>query len=73
MAGHLSRALALATMGVLAGRAALVSDADLAGGIAAALRALGDSPLGAGLVVLVAAGIAAFGLFCLADAATRRA
>ena len=73
VAGHLSRALALATMGVLAGRAALVSDADLAGGIAAALRALGESPLGAGLVVLVAAGIAAFGLFCLADAATRRA
>lgn len=73
MAGHLSRALALGTVGVLTARAALASDPARAGGIAAALRALGAAPWGAGLVVLVASGIAAFGLFCLADAATRRA
>ncbi|WP_170183878.1 DUF1206 domain-containing protein [Pseudonocardia hydrocarbonoxydans] len=73
VAGHLSRALALGMIGVLAGSAALSADPGRAGGLDAALRALGSSAAGAGLLVTVAAGIAAFGLFCLADAATRRA
>lgn len=73
VAGHLSRALALAVIGVLAGAAALSADPARAGGLDAALRAIGSSAAGAGLLVVVAAGIAAFGLFCLADAATRRA
>lgn len=73
IAGHLSRALALAAVGVLAGRAALSADPARAGGIDAALRALGSDVVGTGVLVVVAAGIAAFGLFCLADAATRRA
>lgn len=73
VAGHLSRALALAVIGVLAGSAALSADPARAGGLDAALRVLGSSVPGAGLLVVVAAGIAAFGLFCLADAATRRA
>lgn len=38
-----------------------------------ALRTLGATTFGAGLLVVVAAGFAAFGLFCFADAATRRA
>ncbi|MDN5749742.1 MAG: DUF1206 domain-containing protein [Pseudonocardia sp.] len=73
IAGHLSRALALAMVGVLAGRAALMSDPTRAGGIDAALHALGSTVLGTSVLVVVAVGIAAFGLFCLADAATRRA
>jgi hypothetical protein len=73
VAGHLARALALAVIGVLAGMAALSADPARAGGLDAALRAIGSSAAGAGLLVVVAAGIAAFGLFCLADAATRRA
>ena len=73
VAGHLARALALAVIGVLAGTAALSSDPTRAGGLDAALRTIGSSTAGAGLLVVVAAGIAAFGLFCLADAATRRA
>lgn len=73
IAGHLARALALAVVGVLAGTAALAADPARAGGLDAALRAIGSSAAGAGLLVGVAAGIAAFGLFCLADAATRRA
>lgn len=73
VAGHLCRALALAVIGVLAGGAAISSDPGRAGGLDAALRALGSSVAGAGLLIVVAAGIAAFGLFCLADAATRRA
>jgi hypothetical protein len=72
-AGHLARALALAVVGVLAGTAALFADPQRAGGLDAALRTLGTTPLGTGLLVVVAVGFAAFGIFCFADAATRRA
>jgi uncharacterized protein DUF1206 len=71
--GHLARALALAVVGVLAGAAALFADPARAGGLDAALRALGTTGLGTWLLVVVAVGFAAFGLFCVADAATRRA
>lgn len=71
--GHLARAVALAVVGLLAATAALQADPGRAGGLDDALRALGSTALGAGLLVVVAAGFAAFGLFCMADAATRRA
>ena len=71
--GHLARAAALAVVGVLAGAAALFADPERAGGLDAALRTLGSTALGSSLVVVVAAGFAAFGLFCIVDAATRRA
>ncbi|WP_433557357.1 DUF1206 domain-containing protein [Pseudonocardia xinjiangensis] len=72
-AGHLARALALGVVGVLAGSAALFADPARAGGLDAALRTLSATALGSSLLVVVAVGFAAFGLFCLADAATRRA
>jgi Domain of Unknown Function (DUF1206) len=72
-AGHLARALAIAVVGVLAGAAALFADPAWAGGLDTALRALGSTLAGTWLLVVVAAGFAAFGLFCVADAATRRA
>lgn len=71
--GHLARALAIGVVGVLAGAAALSADAGWAGGLDTALRALGSTMVGAWLLAVVAAGFAAFGLFCMADAATRRA
>lgn len=75
--GTLSRALALAVVGLLVGTAALFADPSRAGGLDVALRALGAvAPLGAmapWLLVVVAIGFGAFGLFCFADAATRRA
>ena len=71
--GHLARAVALAVVGLLAGTAALFADPGRAGGLDVALRALGGTALGASLLVVVAAGFAAYGLFCCADAATRRA
>ena len=71
--GHLARAVAFAVVGVLAGFAALAGDPERAGGLDAALRVVASVPLGAVLLVAVASGFAAFGLFCLADAATRRA
>jgi hypothetical protein len=67
------RALALAVVGLLAATAALSSDPTRAGGLDAALRSLGETALGASLLVVVAAAFAAFGLRCFADAATRRA
>jgi hypothetical protein len=72
-AGHLARALALGVVGVLVGSAALFAEPARAGGLDAALRTLSATALGASLLVVVAVGFAAFGLFCLADAATRRA
>ena len=71
--GHLARAAALAVVGVLVGSAAVVADPRRAGGLDAALRALGETGLGDTLLVVVALGFAAFGLYCLVDAATRRA
>lgn len=71
--GTLSRAAAMAVVGVLAAAAALVADPNRAGGLDAALRVLGSTALGSGLLVVVAAGFGAFGLFCMADAAFRRA
>lgn len=71
--GHLARALALGVVGVLVFAAAVASDARRAGGLDAALRALGETPLGMSLLVVVALGFGAFGLYCLADAGFRRA
>lgn len=71
--GHLARALALGVIGVLVGGAALFADPGRAGGLDAALRTLSATVSGSSLLVVVAVGFAAFGLFCLADAATRRA
>jgi hypothetical protein len=71
--GHLARALAIGVVGGLAGAAALSADPGWAGGLDTALRALGSTVVGTWLLAVVAAGFAAFGLFCMADAATRRA
>lgn len=72
-AGHLARALALAVVGVLAAVAAFVGDPGRAGGLDDALRVIAGTPAGAVGLVAVALGIAAFGLFCFGDAATRKA
>jgi hypothetical protein len=71
--GHLARAAALAVVGLLAMGAAVSADPDRAGGLDAALRALGKTAAGAALLVVVATGFAAYGVFCFVDAATRRA
>jgi Domain of Unknown Function (DUF1206) len=71
--GHLARAVAVGVVGVLAGAAAFLADPARAGGLDAALRALGSTVPGAWLLAVVAVGFAAFSLFCVADALTRRA
>lgn len=71
--GTLARALALAVVGLLAGMAAFLADPGRAGGLDAALRALGSTVLGTSVLVVVAVGFGAYGVYCLVDAATRRA
>jgi uncharacterized membrane protein len=70
--GQLARAAALAVVGVLVGSAAVFVDPRRAGGLDAALRSLGDGP-GTTLLIVIAVGFAAYGAFCLVDAATRKA
>jgi hypothetical protein len=71
--GHLARALALGLVGVGIVTAAANGNARSSGGLDAALRDLGSTDVGSWLLVAVAFGFAAFALFCVADAAIRRA
>ena len=57
--GHLARAAALAVVGLLAMGAAVSADPDRAGGLDAALRAVGQTYPGAALLVVIATGFAA--------------
>jgi hypothetical protein len=70
--GHVLRAVAFAVMGVLFGVAAIRADPSWAGGLDAALKTLAGQPYGPLLLLVVALGFAAFGLFCGAEAWARR-
>jgi hypothetical protein len=63
----------MAVVGILVGSAAVFADPRRAGGLDAALRALGQTGPGETLLIVIALGFAAYGIYCLADAATRRA
>jgi hypothetical protein len=68
MFGYLAKAVVFALVAVLVGYAALNSDAGKAGGLDAALRMLAAEPFGPFLLVVVALGLAAFGVYCFAAA-----
>jgi Domain of Unknown Function (DUF1206) len=70
--GHVLRAVAFAVMGVLFGVAAIRADPSWAGGLDGALKTLAGQPYGPLLLLVVALGFAAFGLFCGAEAWARR-
>ena len=72
IAGHVLRAVAFAAMAVLFGLAALRSDPAQAGGLDAALKALAAQPFGVLLLLVVALGFVAYGLYCAAEAWARR-
>jgi Domain of Unknown Function (DUF1206) len=72
IAGHVLRAVAFAIMGVLFGVAAVRADPSWAGGLDGALKALAGQPYGPLLLLVVALGFVAFGLFCGAEAWARR-
>ena len=72
VAGHVLRAVAFAVMAVLFATAALTADPSRAGGLDAALKTLAGQPFGVFLLLLVALGFVAFGLYLFAEARARR-
>lgn len=66
--GYVAKGVALAVVGVLFVVAATQADPDQPTGLDAALKTLRDQPLGTALLLLVAAGLAAYGLYSFARA-----
>jgi hypothetical protein len=64
--GYVSKAVALAIVGVLFLYAAITHDPKKSGGLDEALRELLQKPFGAAMLVAVALGFACYGLFCFA-------
>ena len=64
--GYIAKGVALAIIGGLFVWAAATHDAQKAGGLDEALKTLLDQPFGAWLLTVVALGIAAFGVYCIA-------
>jgi hypothetical protein len=72
MAGYTAKGVAFAITGGLIVAAAVTYDPDKARGLDAALRTLRDQSYGQVLLALMALGIAAFGVFCFAQARYRK-
>jgi hypothetical protein len=72
VAGYAAKGLAYGIAGVLLLTAAVQYDPDKARGLDAALRALAQQSYGPWLLTLTAAGIAAYGLFCLVESRYRK-
>ncbi|MCD2190493.1 DUF1206 domain-containing protein [Actinomycetospora soli] len=70
--GHVARAVAFAVVGVLFGLAALSTDPRRAGGLDQALTTLAAQPYGTVLLLVVALGFVAFGLYTFAESRARR-
>jgi hypothetical protein len=62
--GYVAKGIALAIIGGLFGLAAVTYDPKKAGGMDAALNVIRGLPLGPALLLVVAAGIACFGVYC---------
>ena len=72
VAGHVLRAVAFGIVGILFGVAALRADPGQASGLDGALKTLVAQPFGPFLLLVVAVGFVAFGVFCAAEAWARR-
>lgn len=66
--GYIAKGIAVGVAGILFIVAAFTSDAESAGGLDAALRALTDLPFGQAILWIVGAGLVIYGLFCFARA-----
>jgi hypothetical protein len=71
--GNLARAVTFGVIGVLFALAALRGDPQRVGGLDLALREMTEEWQGVTPLVVVSAGLAAFGLYCVLDARYRRA
>jgi hypothetical protein len=72
MAGYAAKGVAYAIAGVLVVAAAVTYDPDKARGLDAALKTLAGHPWGVWLLGLIGLGIAAFGIYCFAQARYRK-
>jgi len=72
MAGYMAKGAAYAIAGILFVTAAVTYDAKKARGLDAALKTLASESWGVWLLVLIGLGIAAFGVFCFAQAKYRK-
>jgi len=70
--GYLGRAAVFGLTGALVAEAAISNRAHQAKGLDGALQKLGNQPFGVVLLLVIAAGLVAFGLYSLADARYRR-
>lgn len=68
VAGYCAKGVVLSIVGVLIGIAAFRSNPEEAGGLDRALKTLAGQPFGTIALVLVGAGLAAFGVYCFAAA-----
>lgn len=64
VAGYCAKGVAFVIIGALFGWAAVTYDPDKAGGLDAALTTISKQPFGTGLLLVMAAGIACFGIYC---------
>lgn len=72
MIGYIAKGVAIAIVGILLGVAALRRNPGKAGGLDGALRTLAAQPFGIVLLIAVAIGLAAFGIYCFAAARSHR-
>ena len=70
--GYIAKGISIGVIGVLVVIAAIQFDPAKAAGLDAALRSLTQTPLGPWLLVVVALGLAAYGVFCWFDAKYHR-
>jgi hypothetical protein len=70
--GYIAKGVAYGVIGVLTAIAAITADPQRTGGLDTALHTLAGQPFGVVLLTAVAAGFAAFGLYCFGDARCRR-
>lgn len=72
MAGYMAKGVAYAIAGILVVAAAVTFDPDKARGLDAALKTLAGHPWGVWLLAAIGVGIAAFGIYCFAQAKYRK-
>jgi hypothetical protein len=70
--GHVARGAVFAVIGLFLGKAAIEYDPDEAVGIDGALLEVSEQPYGQVLLGLVAAGLIAYGVYCLVEARYRK-
>jgi hypothetical protein len=72
MIGNTAKGVAIGIVGLLLGIAAVQRNPGASGGLDAALRALAGQPFGSFLLIVMAFGFAAFGIYCFAAARSHR-